>query len=165
MEIGHVQVMPDGPRCGCGQLGCLESVSSRLAVAAAVAQAAYRGQAPTVLRLAGTDLASIRSGVLAAAIESGEVVVEQIVRDAARHIGLALAGVVNLLAPDVVVLGGGMVEAMPELFVSEVGEAARRRAMPSLAASLRVLAARLGDDATAIGAAAWAQAAEGSPAE
>ena len=72
MEIGHVQMLPDGPLCGCGQNGCLEALASRLAISAAAAQAAYRGQAPNLRRLAGTKLSNIRSGVLAKAIRAGD---------------------------------------------------------------------------------------------
>ena len=157
MEIGHMQVMPDGPRCGCGQQGCLEAVASRLAISAAAAQAAYRGQAPHLSELAGTDLSKIRSGALAESIEAGDAAVEQVVREAAGHIGAAVANVVHLLAPDVVVLGGGLVEAMPGLITEAVREAAESRVMPSFAGSFQVLAAKLGDDATVLGAAAWAQ--------
>lgn len=156
MEIGHLQVMPDGPLCGCGKQGCLETVASRLAVAAAAAKAAYRGQAPNLFQMAGADIANIRSGVLAAAIKAGDEVIERIVRDAAGHIGIAVAGVINLLAPDIVVLGGGLVEAMPDLFVKSVAQAARNRVMPTFIDSFKVKAAQLGDDATALGAAAWA---------
>lgn len=157
MEIGHMQLIPDGPRCGCGRLGCLEAVASRLAISAAAAQAAYRGQAPNLLKAAGTDLANIRSGVLAAAIREGDVEVENIVRRAASFVGQAVASVVNLLAPDTVVLGGGLVEAMPELYLAAVDEAARKRTLPSFANSFRIVAATLGDNATSMGAAAWAQ--------
>jgi glucokinase len=79
------------------------------------------------------------------------------VREAARHIGRAVAGVVNLLGPDMVVLGGGLVEAMTELFVREVSAAAKNRVLPSLANSFEVVAAELGDDAGVMGAAAWAE--------
>lgn len=157
VEVGHIQVMPGGPLCGCGHHGCLEAVASRLAVAAAAAQAAQRGQAPNLLEAAGTDLAKIRSGVLAAAIEAGDVVIERIVRDAATHIGTAVAGVVHLIAPDVVVLGGGLVEAMPKLYVETVTRAAQARVLPAYAGTFRVVAAALDDDATALGAAAWAR--------
>jgi glucokinase len=156
MEIGHIEVVPRGPLCGCGADGCLEAVASRLAISAAVAQAAYRGQAPNLLRAAGTDLSDIRSGALAASIAAGDEVVERIVREAARQVGVAVASVVNLLAPDTVVLGGGLVEAMPDLFLEEVGESARRRVMPSFADIFQVVAAELGDDASVMGAAAWA---------
>lgn len=158
LEIGHVQVDPRGLPCGCGRVGCLETEASRLAIAAAAAMAAYRGAAPHLLALAGTDLSAIRSGVLAEAIRLGDQVIEQIVRRAAGQIGSVVGDVVNLLAPDVVVLGGGLVEAMPELFVSEVEDAARGRAAPPFSKTFKVLAAKLGDDAVVRGAAAWAEA-------
>ncbi len=157
MEIGHMQVMPDGPLCGCGRRGCLEAVASRLAIAGAVAQAALRGQTPIIMERAGANLADIRSGVLAKAIEEGDKVVEQIVRNAAGHIGTAVASVVNLLSPDIIVLGGGLVEAMPKLFTDEVAQTAKSRVLPSFTETFTVTAAKLGDDAAVMGAAAWAR--------
>lgn len=158
MEVGHIQVLPDGPRCGCGRRGCLEAVSSRLAVSAAAAQAVFRGQAPRLAELAGSDLSNIRSGALSEAIKKGDKVIEQIVRDAAGYLGTAIGGLVHLLAPDVVVLGGGLVEAMPDLYVETVSAAAKKWVLPSYAKSYEVVAAKLGDDAVALGAAAWAEA-------
>jgi glucokinase len=155
MEIGHMQVVPNGPRCGCGQQGCLESVASRLAISAAAAAAAYRGAAPSLLQDAGTDLVNIRSAALAKAVQAGEKAVEQIVRDAARWLGVAVANAVNLLAPDIVVLGGGLVEAMPAIFREEVRATARARVMPTFRDSFDVAVAKLGDAATVTGAAAW----------
>jgi glucokinase len=157
MEIGHVRVLPEGPRCGCGLRGCLEAVASRLAISAAAAKAAYRGQAPRLHELTGADISKIRSGTLAEAIRSGDTVIEEIVCEACRHIGVAIAGVVHLLGPDAVVLGGGLVNAMPDLFVREVGKSAAAHVMPSFRKSFRVLPAELGDEATAMGAAAWAR--------
>lgn len=157
-EIGHVQVNPNGLPCGCGRFGCLETEASRLAISAAAAMAAFRGEAPHLLAVAGTDLANIRSGILAEAIKAGDTVIERIVERAARLIGCAVGDVVNLLAPDVVVLGGGLVEAMPEIFVEEVEQAARQRAAPPFAKTFKVAAAKLGDDAVVRGAAAWAEA-------
>lgn len=157
MEIGHVQVAPEGPLCGCGRRGCLEAVASRLVIASRSAAAAYRGQAPYLLKEVGTDVSDIRSGAIAASIAAGDKTVEIIVREAARHIGRAVAGVVHLLAPDVVVLGGGLVEAMTDLFVKEVRGAAEKRVLPSYIGTFDVVAAKLGDDAGVMGAAAWAQ--------
>jgi len=156
MEIGHVKVWPGGPLCGCGRRGCLEAVAGRLAIAAQAAAAAYRGDAPALLERAGTDISKIRSKALADAIRDGDCAVERIVRRAARHIGLAAANAINLLAPDVVVLGGGLVEAMPKLFLEEVEEEARDKVMPSFRDTFKVVAAKLGDRATIIGAAALA---------
>ena len=157
-EIGHMQVNPNGHLCGCGRIGCLETEASRLAISAAAAMAAFRGEAPHLLATAGTDLANIRSGVLADAIRAGDASIERIVERAARLIGWAVGDVVNLLAPDVVVLGGGLVEAMPGILVEGVEQAARNRVAPPFAKTFKVAAAKLGDDAVVRGAAAWAEA-------
>ena len=157
MEIGHLQMMVDGPQCGCGHRGCLEALASRMAIAVAAAAAAQRGTAPWLLKNAGTDVAAIRSNMLADSIKNGDRAVEDIIRQAARWIGVAVSNAVNLLGPDIVVLGGGLVEAMPTLFKSEVAEAAAARVMPPFVGTFKVVTAKLGDRATAQGAAGWAR--------
>jgi glucokinase len=157
MEIGHLQVVPYGSMCGCGQRGCLETVASRMAIAAEAAKAAFRGDAPNLMAAAGADLTAIRSSALAASIKAGDKVIERIVRDAAGRIGVAVANVIHLLSPDIVVLGGGLVEAMPELFVGGVGKTANKHVMPSYVNSFRVIPCQLGDDSVLLGAAAWAR--------
>ena len=158
MEFGHIIVQPDGMLCGCGNHGCLETVASRLAIASAITAAAYRGEAPTILEEAGTDLNNIRSSTIARAIKNGDKSVEDIVRSAAKWLGVGLASTINLLLPDVVVLGGGLVEAMPDLYVKEVSDAVRKNVMPPFRDEFVIKTAKLGDDATALGAAAWASA-------
>jgi len=156
MEIGHIHMQPKGRLCGCGRRGCLETVASRLAIASEAGAAAYRGEAPHLLELAGTDVAAIRSGALASAIKAGDHVIEEIVCHSAKDLGIAIGSVVNLLAPDMVVLGGGLVEAMPALYVKEVRAAIKKQALRPYTKSLKVVTAKLGDDAVAMGAAALA---------
>lgn len=156
-EIGHVQVNPNGAQCGCGRIGCLETEASRLAIAAAAAMAAFRGEAPHLYQQVETDLSKIRSSAIAASIKAGDKAIERIVQRAARLIGSVVGDTVNLLAPDVIVLGGGLVEAMPELFVQGVEEAAKQRAAPPYAKGFKVAVAKLGDDAVTRGTAAWAE--------
>lgn len=157
MEIGHMPVEVGGPLCGCGRTGCLEAVAGRLAIASQAAKAAYRGDAPNLMADAGTDIAEIRSGALGRSVAAGDTAVERIIRDAAAKVGWTMAGVVNLLAPDVVLLGGGLVEEMSDLYVGEVKRALKDRVMPSFRKSYKVVAAELGDDAGVVGAAAWVQ--------
>jgi len=157
MEVGHVQVMPDGPLSGGGHRGSLEAVGSRLAIAGAAAQAAMRGQAPNLFEEVGADIAQIRSGALAASVKAGDEVVEEIIRVASEHIGTAIGGIVHLLAPDVIVLGGGLVEAMPDLILKAVEKAASEFVLPSYRDSFKIVTAKLGDDAAVLGAAAWAK--------
>lgn len=155
-EVGHMRVQPEGPLCGCGQHGCLEAVASRLAISSAAARAAYQGNAPHLKKVAGTDLSEMRSGALAESIREGDLVVEQIVREAARQLGMAAGWLVNLIGPDVILLGGGLVEALPGIYADEVQRAAEAHSMPSFQGTFRVCVANLGDFAAIKGAAAWA---------
>lgn len=156
MEIGHLPVDPDGMFCGCGKRGCLESVASRLAIAGQAAQAAVRGEAPALLALTGGDLTKIRSGELAESIRKGDKIVEKIVRRAARWLGYGITGALHLMAPDTILLGGGLAEEFPGLYAEEVTAAIRDRGLAIFTDGLRVTVASLGGDATAMGAAAMA---------
>jgi glucokinase len=160
MEIGHMPLFPFGPRDGTGSVGTLEAYASRLAIAASAAQAAYRGQAPNLMKAAGTNLSDIRSGTIADSIKAGDKAVERAVTDAADMIGIAIGGIINLLTPDIIVLGGGLVEAMPDLFTSAVKKSAGRYAMDAFRDTFTVVPAQLGDNATVMGAAAWQEASE-----
>ena len=156
MEIGHVMSVTDGPLSAAGCPGSLEAVASRLSIAASAAQAAYRGQAPILRKNAGTDLSEIRSGTLASSVDAGEVAVIEIIQDAAKKIGIAIAGMIHLLSPDVIVLGGGLVEAMPKLFLKSVQEGIDEWLLPTYAETYKIKVAELGDDAAVKGAAGWA---------
>ena len=152
-EIGHMTLMPDGPFCGCGKRGCLEALASRLAIAKEAAALAARGDAPYLLANCGTDLNAIRSGALARSIEAGDKMVEAEVRKAAYYIGIGAANLINILSPEAVVLGGGLVEAMETLMLEEVRRAVETHAMPFLRENVKICAAALGDDAVVMGAA------------
>lgn len=155
MEVGFLQMATEGPAAGVGPVGTLEGLASRLSISAEAAKAVYRGQAPNLAESVGTDLASIKSGTLCKAIEDGDRVIEKIVRRAAEQVGRGIGSLVNVLAPDVVVIGGGLAEAMPDIFLKEARKGAERNALPSLADVYTIRIAELGDYSSAIGAAAW----------
>lgn len=156
LEIGHIPLVANGPLDGCNNAGSLESLASRLSISSAAAQAALRGQAPHLLENVGTDLKDIRSSALANSAEVDKSV-RLIIEHAANHIGLAVVTIVHLLAPDVVVLGGGLVEAMPDRFLKQIEKSAAKRVLPSFRDVFKIKVAELGDDATVCGAAAWAK--------
>ena len=156
MEIGHVPLVPHGPLCGCGQHGCLESVASRLAIASEATRAAYRGQAKFLLKNTGLSLEDVRSGALKEA-STEDAAVAEILLAACQRIGEVLAGVVALLCPDIIVMGGGLVEAMPDFFLEQVKKRLDERVMPAYRGSYKIVAATLEDDAACLGAAAWAK--------
>ncbi|MEM7144086.1 MAG: ROK family protein [Verrucomicrobiota bacterium] len=157
MEIGHIPISGTKTPFASDRYTTLETVASRLAISAAATQAAYRGQAPHLYESCGTDLAKIKSGKLASAIKNGDEAIEHIVRKAARALGEGVATAVLLLAPDVIVIGGGLVTAMTDLYVEEVTDSARRHVLPAYRDRFKVVPAQLDDDATVIGAVGWAQ--------
>jgi len=157
MEIGHIPVVPDGMLCGCGNRGCLETVASRLAISGLAAAAAYRGEAPHLMATAGCDISKMRTGVLVDAVKAGDEAVAEIIKKAAGWLGRGIASLINLFAPDVVLLGGGLVEGFPDLYREEVSAVVKEYSMPAYHGTHRIVVAKLGDDAVASGAAAWAQ--------
>ncbi len=157
MEVGHIPLTNDGPVDGAGNVGTLESLASRLAISSAAAAAAYRGQAPHLRDIVGTDLDKIRSGVLAKSIQGGDEAVAVIVRHAAGYLSQAIVTLILLLAPDVIVLGGGLVEAMPDLLLETVRKKTAKRILPAYRDTYKIVPASLGDDAGVMGAAAWAR--------
>lgn len=152
-EIGHVQVDPRGPLCGCGRLGCLESYTGRLAIAAEAAILSARQQAPHLAQKAGTDLRAIKSGALARAIAAGDRPLDALIRRKAQVVGAMMANIANLINPDLIVLGGGVVQAMPGLIVREAERELRAQAVGPAGRTVKVAAAKLGDHSIVMGAA------------
>jgi glucokinase len=157
MEVGHTRISSSTRASGYKLTGTVEAEASRLTIAAEAAKAAYRGDAPFMAKSVGTDLSDIRSSAIADAIQNGDKVIKDLVEEAAEAIGYAVVNLVHILAPDKVVLGGGLVEAMPELIVGTVRKTARQNVMSVYRDRFDVVAAQLGDDAGALGAAAWAR--------
>lgn len=156
MELGHIPLFPE--TSGHGEHGTtLEEECSRLKIASEAARAAYRGQAPHLLKACGTDLSKITSGKLAASIEAGDEAIEVIVTRAATLLGCAVVTVVHLLSPDKIVFGGGLVEAMPVLFLETVRKSALERVLPAYHGTYEIVTAELEDDAGVLGSAAWAR--------
>tara|TARA_B110000495_G_scaffold177774_1_gene170051 strand:- start:10 stop:504 length:495 start_codon:yes stop_codon:yes gene_type:complete len=157
MEVGHTRISSSTRSSGYKLPGTVEAEGSRLAIAAEAAKAAHRGDAPHLLQTVGTDLAEIRSGALAEAIANGDKVVRDLVEEASVAIGLAVVNIVHLLAPDKIVLGGGLVEAMEDLVVGTIRKTARESVMSVYRDRFEIVAAKLGDDAGVLGATAWAK--------
>jgi glucokinase len=155
MEIGHIKISSSGRTGGSCMTGTLEAEASRLAIAAELAKLAYRGEAPNLFAAVGTDLAAIRSKVIFEAIAAGDTEVERVLMSACETIGQGIANVVLLICPDCVVLGGGLVEAMPDRFFKHIAMVARNCVFECYRDQFEVRLAKLGDDAGAVGCASW----------
>ncbi len=153
-EIGHTVIDLDGPKWPPSNRGCLESIASRTAIAGRLAKAVAKG-AKTALPLDDDgELERVRSGLLAAAAAEDDELVLGELTEAARVIGIAVGNVINFLNPEVIILGGGVIEACGDLMMPLIRERAERTAIANAAEGVRIVQSQLGDDAGLLGAAA-----------
>jgi glucokinase len=156
-EIGHMVVEVGGPKCGCGNRGCLEAVASRTAMFRKIHTAVKEGQKTVLTEMLGPELEDLRSGDLRKAIKRGDKFVEHIVEEAAEYTGIAVANLLNLLNPEVVAIGGGLMEQLEDDMLAIIIETAMDYAMPGTSKGIEIIASKLGDDAGITGAAVLAR--------
>jgi glucokinase len=155
-EIGHIVVEPGGPACGCGNRGCWEQVASGRAIVRAGREAVTSHPHSLLVELSGGDPAGVSGPMVADAARSGDTVATGIVAEVARRLGEGIGGLVNVLDPEIVILGGGvasagdlLLEPVRSAFRATVEGVAHRPDVPIELTALR-------GDAGALGAAALA---------
>jgi glucokinase len=153
-EWGHQTVEPHGPRCGCGNYGCLEAVASGSAIAAMGMRAVRQGLTTQIRELAGGDLDRITPRLIADAAQAGDETAREIYERAGQYIGIAVANAIVGLAPQMVVIGGGVAQA-GDLLLQPIIETVRRRVYLSPVEKVQIVPAGLGVMAGAMGAAEW----------
>jgi len=156
-EIGHMVLDPAGPKCGCGNKGCYEALASRTAIFKRIQQAVKDGEKTILTEILGDDLEDMRSGSLRKALRKGDKLVEQVIREAAEYTGIAVANLANILAPEAIVLGGGVIEALADEMLSIIIETANDCAMPGVMNGVEVFPSKLGDLAGITGGAVLAR--------
>jgi glucokinase len=157
-EVGHMIVLADGPVCGCGKRGCLEAVASRTAIERDIQVGLAAGRESLIPELTNGDTERLTSGVLAKALRQGDPLVTEVMGRAQWYLGLLTASIVNLLDPEMIVFGGGVVEALDEEFLAPIRTTARQYFIQQAGADqVRVVAAKLGDHAGVLGAAVLAR--------
>jgi glucokinase len=155
-EIGHMVVDPHGPPCPCGKRGCWERFASGSGLGRLAREAAHAGQATRVVELAGGDPENVRGEHVTAAAAEGDAEAIEVMAQYAWWLALGLANLANVFDPEVIVLGGGLVQAGDVLLVPA------RRAFADLVEAvehrppIRIVPAQLGERAGAIGAAVMA---------
>jgi glucokinase len=117
-EIGHLILQPDGPRCTCGNLGCAETLATGPAIVGEAVRRVVQGFTTSLGNLSEGDLDAITPELVARAADEGDLVAMDVIDRAGRWLGLALAGAIALLAPEVVVIGGGVAPAGGRYFHS-----------------------------------------------
>lgn len=155
MELGMVYV--PGTHLGSAEFGAviLEDMTSRLALASQTGVACYRGQLPELDKKTRGNLRDLRSKALASSFLAGDEATRIMFQNSIRYLAMGVAAVVNLLAPDQITLGGGLVEEMPDLYLKSLKEEVNRYALPPLTRGIKYTLARLGGNAVAVGGVAW----------
>jgi glucokinase len=156
-ELGHMVLDVNGAKCGCGRRGCFQALASRPALVNRLRAAVKDGAKSALTGWLGEDLDNLKTKDLRKALRQGDALVESVVNEAARHIGLAVGSLVNLLNPEIVVLGGGVMESLAEVMMKDIVAIAARQAMPGAMSGVKIVATNLGEEAGIIGAALLAR--------
>ena len=148
-EYGHMILDPEGPLCNCGQRGCLEAFSSKQGMTAYMRQQISRGRA-SMMEEAIKD-GVFRSKKLVKALEAGDQVAEEAVDCACHWLAVATGNLINTISPDLVLYGGGVIEALGDVFLKKVLAEVDRYCMPTIRSTVEIKTASLGDDSILYG--------------
>ena len=149
-EYGHMILDPEGPLCNCGQRGCLEAFSSKKGMSAYIVQQVTRGRSSML----GDKIENgvFKSKMLKKALAAEDAVAVEAVDRACHYLAVATGNMINTISPDVVVYGGGVIEAVGDIFLEKILKEVDRYCMPSIRDTVELKVAALGDDSILYGA-------------
>jgi glucokinase len=150
-EVGHIVVQRDGPRCTCGNRGCLEAIASGTGIARAARESAYKTPSSALHRLEHPHAEDV-----ARAARAGDELANAILENAGIYLGLAMGTLVNLFNPQLIVLGGSVIKA-GSLLLAPMRHSMNASSWKASRRGLRIVRPELGDDAGLIGAVEFAR--------
>jgi len=157
-EVGHMTVLPDGPPCGCGARGCLEAICSGTSIARR-AREKLRAGASSSLSSLGADAVTARA--VAEAARNGDPLATEVWEETVHYLAVGVGNLFNVLAPEAVILGGGVSTAGEQLF-EPLRRSVRGRVKMLPAEKISVVQAALGGDSGIYGALILGQSALGA---
>jgi len=149
-EYGHMILVPDGPKCNCGQRGCLEALSSKQGMSDYIRQQVARGRESMMAD--GVKDGVFKSKLLKKSLEAKDPVAVEAVSRACYYLAIASGNLVNTFSPEIVIYGGGVIEACGDYFLDRIVADVDRYCMPSIRKSVEFKTAALGDDSILYGA-------------
>ncbi len=158
-EVGHMTVNPDGPKCGCGNHGCVEAYASGTGMVNRMTSLLKETEKPSKLREVSNELKSVdyvnnlTSKHIIEAAQEGDELAKTIVADASYYLGIAIGNLVNMFNPEMVVFGGGVSQAGDALLKPAIEEG-KKRAMKGMTDHVVFTETSHGDDIGVLGAAA-----------
>jgi glucokinase len=154
-EVGHMTIQDDGPRCGCGNIGCWEALASGTALAREARERIKEGAKTEILKYADGDLEKVRAEVIEKAAEEGDGLAAELIAHTAHYLGVGLANLINIFNPELIVIGGGL-SNIGDRLLQPAFDTARSRSFPQAQRSVRFARAELGRNSGVLGAAAFA---------
>jgi len=148
-EIGHLTIDENGPLCACGNHGCLEAIAGGTAIALQAQEAARKGQRTQLSSIKPIEAITARD--VAAAARLGDLVAQQILTHAGTYVGIAIAGMVNIFNPGMVIIGGGVAQS-GDILLEPIRLAVQRRSLPAATRAVRITTAMLGRRSSSMGA-------------
>jgi glucokinase len=153
-EIGHMTIDINGPRCRCGNIGCLETLASGTAMAAEARKRLAQGTKSSLLELARGEPENITAKTVSEAARGGDPLALELVSRAGSYLGVGMVNLINIFNPQMIIVGGG-VSRMGDMLLDPAREVVRERAFRLPAEAVRIIISELGDDAGVLGAAAF----------
>lgn len=153
-EVGHVVLNPEGPYCNCGSRGCLEAYSSKIAITKYIKSQIDRGRKSIITELDNGKSSTIKSSVLKKAVKEKDALAIEVLDRAAYYLAAGAASILNVLNPEILILGGGVIEALDKQIMPVFKRHLTGFTMPSVLDKTKIATAELGDDAIIYGAAA-----------
>ncbi len=148
-EYGHMVLNPEGPLCNCGQRGCLETFSSKQGMTAYIRQQVSRGRETMMAEAIQEGV--FRSKKLKKALAAGDAVATEAVDRACHYLAIATGTMINTFSPDLILYGGGVIEAVGDIFLQKVLAEVDRYCMPQIRSTVEIKIAELGDDSILYG--------------
>ncbi len=154
-EIGHMTIDVNGPRCNCGNIGCLETLASGTAVAREAIRRVSRGEKSSLTEIVEGKIENITAEKVGIAAQGGDSLASEIIAKAAVYLGVGIVNLVNIFNPEMIIVGGGMAK-MGDLLLAPARQVVLERAYQLPAQAVRIVPAQLGDDAGVLGAVTFA---------
>jgi glucokinase len=154
-EIGHMSIDVNGPKCGCGNTGCLEILASGTAVASDAIRRIHQGERSILSEMVGGKIENITAEMVGKAARSGDKVSRDVIARAAFYLGIGMVNIANIFNPEMIVIGGGMAE-LGEMIIEPGRRLVTERAFSISSRVVRIVTAQLGNEAGVYGAAAYA---------
>jgi glucokinase len=150
-EIGHMTINFDGPKCKCGKTGCVEAYCSSSAIINRAKKKLEKEMTPGFSDLLKNDLDNLSIKTITAAAKNDDFAAGEVLEETAGYLAIALGNIANVLNPEMIVVGGGIIDGSPE-FLTMVSREIKKHAFDSAVKELKITRATLGNDAGFIGA-------------